>query len=182
VIRGSTQVTGNVQSDHLEIHGSSNIEGYLNFRKLEVKGTASLQKGAKGEDIFLEGMVKIGGDCEAETALLNGAFTIDGLFNADNISITLHAKSSVKEIGGETITVRRNRHVISLFEKWIKSLRKELEADLIEGDVLNLQYTKAKIVRGNTVHIGPGCEIELVEYRKDLHLSEEAVVKESAKV
>jgi cytoskeletal protein CcmA (bactofilin family) len=182
VIKGSTKLNGDVHSEKIEIHGSSTIGGKLSFKKGKVHGSASLKNGAKGEEFLLEGNVKIGGDCEVETAELKGTFTIDGLLNADQIAISLHGRSTVKEIGGETITVKRDGHVLLQLDKLIKSLSRELDADLIEGDVLKLEYTKAKIARGKNVEIGPGCMIELVEYSHHLHISEEAEVKETIRI
>lgn len=141
-----------------------------------------MENDAKGEHIFLEGAMKIGGDCEVETARLNGAVTIGGQLNADRIAINLHGKSSIKEIGGEMITVKRENHVILHLDKWIKPLSRELNTELIEGDVLELEYTKANVVRGNTVIIGPGCEIGVVEYNKELRVSKEAAVSKSEKL
>lgn len=54
-----------------------------------------------------------------------------------------------------------------------------LEVDTIEGDEIYLEYTKASVVRGKNITIGPGCEIEKVEYSDSLEVDEEAhVVKQ----
>lgn len=182
VINGSTKVQGDFSSDEIEIHGDLTIDGNAFFRKMKIKGHTRLKQSLKGDDILLEGIIKVSGDCEMEKAVLNGAFTIDGLLNADHVEITLHGKSSVKEIGGEVITVKRNRYPIFHLDKLIKTLSKELHANVIEGDVVKLEYTKAKVVRGNTVEIGPGCEIEFIEYSSDLIVSEKAVVEKSEKL
>ncbi|WP_456272471.1 polymer-forming cytoskeletal protein [Bacillus sp. AK031] len=181
-IRGSAKVEGNFFADEIEIHGSSSIDGKLSFGKLEIKGHTGLVESVKGDYILLEGMMKVKGDCEVENADLNGAFTIGGLLNGDRISIELHGKSKVKEIGGETITVKRSGPSILNLDKLIKTWSKELHADLIEGDVVKLEYTKAKVVRGNNVEIGPGCEIELIEYQNDLQVSEKAKVDKTEKI
>lgn len=182
VIHGSTKVQGNFSSDEIEIHGDTTIDGNAFFRKMQIKGHTRLKQSLKGDNILLEGIIKIAGDCEVEKAVLNGAFTIDGLLNADHVEITLHGKSSAKEIGGEVITVKRNRHPILHLDKLIKTLSKELHANIIEGDEIKLEYTKAKVVRGNTVEIGPGCEIEFIEYSSNLNVSEMAVVEKSEKL
>ncbi|MCP3032508.1 polymer-forming cytoskeletal protein [Halobacillus sp. A1] len=182
VINGSTKVQGDFSSDEIKIYGDAAIEGHAFFQKMEINGHARTKQSIKGDHILLAGMMKVAGDCEVEKAELNGAFTIDGLLNADQVEISLHGKSSVKDIGGEVITVKRNRHPILHLDKLIKTLSKELQANVIEGDVVKLQYTKAKVVRGNTVEIGPGCEIEYVEYSTDLQVSEKAVVEKSEKL
>ncbi|WP_339146145.1 MULTISPECIES: polymer-forming cytoskeletal protein [unclassified Sutcliffiella] len=180
-INGSTKVQGNFSSEVMEIHGDLTIDGTAFFRKMEIKGHTRVKKTIKGDDILLDGIIKVAGDCEVEKAELNGAFTIDGLLNADHVEISLHGKSTVKEIGGEVITVSRNRQPILHLDKLIKALRRELHANIIEGDVVKLEYTRARVVRGNSVEIGPGCEIEFIEYSSNLKVSEKALVKKSEK-
>ncbi|OLS36264.1 hypothetical protein BTR22_12230 [Alkalihalophilus pseudofirmus] len=181
VINGSAKVQGSLSSEQVEVYGDLTIDGNTSFQKMEIKGHTRVKQSIKGDDILLEGIIKVAGDCEVERAELNGAFTIDGLLNADQVEIILHGKSSVKEIGGEVITVKRNRHPILHLDKLIKPLSKELQADIIEGDIVKLENTKANVVRGKTVEIGPGCEVEFVEYSSDLNVSEKAVVKKSEK-
>jgi hypothetical protein len=48
--------------------------------------------------------------------------------------------------------------------------------DTIEGDDIYLEHTTAKVMRGDTVDIGDGCEIDLVEYRTDLKKTPDASV------
>ncbi|MDG5786160.1 polymer-forming cytoskeletal protein [Evansella sp. AB-P1] len=181
-IKGNTKVYGNVEANVIDLQGNSNISGKITFERLVIKGNASLRNGIKGENVSLEGMVKINGDCEVENAYLNGAFTIDGLINGDKVGINLHGKSFVNEIGGEKISVKRVGHTFLHLDKLFKSLSKELHVELIEGDDIILEYTKAKTVRGNRVSIGPGCEIELLEYRNELTISDEALVKVKNKI
>jgi len=54
-----------------------------------------------------------------------------------------------------------------------------LEVETIEGDDIYLEYTKASVVRGKKIAIGPGCEIDHVEYSDSLEIDEDAhVVKQ----
>ena len=50
-----------------------------------------------------------------------------------------------------------------------------------EGDTVELELTKAEVVRGRFVRIGPGCEIARVEYTGDLTV-EGGAVQEQVKV
>jgi cytoskeletal protein CcmA (bactofilin family) len=182
LIRGSMNIQGDLTSDKIEVQGSADVSGQAAFRDMEIKGQAKVDQSLKGDHILLEGMIEVKGDCEVESADLKGAFTIGGLLNSDRVNIELHWKSKVKEIGGETITVKRSGPSILNLDKFIKTWSKELHAELIEGDTINLEYTKAKVVRGNKVEIGPGCQIELVEYGNDLQVSEKAKVGKSVKL
>ncbi|HIC96284.1 TPA: hypothetical protein EYP12_06635 [Candidatus Bipolaricaulota bacterium] len=57
-----------------------------------------------------------------------------------------------------------------------------LEAELIEGDEISLEWTRARTVRGKKIEIGEGCEIERVEYSEELRVSPGAEVKERVKL
>ena len=57
-----------------------------------------------------------------------------------------------------------------------------VEADTIEGDEIFLENTRARMVRGKKVTIGEGCEIEIVEYKDSLEVTEGANVKTRTKI
>ena len=48
-----------------------------------------------------------------------------------------------------------------------------LETDTIEGDVIDLAYTRANRVSGRVVKIGPGCVIGMVEYTESAEIDRE---------
>jgi len=52
----------------------------------------------------------------------------------------------------------------------------ELKVDIIEGDDVYLENTIAKIVRGDNINLGPGCKIELVEYKNNFKQDKAAEV------
>jgi len=45
-----------------------------------------------------------------------------------------------------------------------------------------VEYTKAEVIRGKKVEIGPGCEIGLVEYNEQFHCAKDASVKKQIKI
>ena len=57
-----------------------------------------------------------------------------------------------------------------------------LTTDVIEGDDIYLEYTKAKIVRGKDIELGQGCEIGLIEYKDSYKQDEKAVVNNYKKM
>ncbi|MGM0838050.1 MAG: cytoplasmic protein [Bacillota bacterium] len=180
IIKGSSTITGKLLSERVQIHGHASVKGHIHFQQLEVKGATTVGKSVKGEQLTLEGSINIGEDCDCEHFQAEGSFKIQGLLNADTINITLHGNSYAKEIGGETITVKK-RNSRTLFDKFIKTFSKNLKSDLIEGDHIHLEYTKAKVVRGNFVTLGPGCEIDLVEYKQEFTADKHAIIKEKKK-
>ncbi|MCA1322389.1 polymer-forming cytoskeletal protein [Bacillus tianshenii] len=181
IINGTSTITGNLFSESVEIHGHASVKGNMHFQQLEVKGASTVGKSVKGEQLTLEGSIDIAEDCECESFQAEGSFQIQGLLNADTITVTLHGKSYAKEIGGESITVKK-RNSRSVIDKFIKTFSKTLKSDVIEGDLIHLEYTKAKVVRGNFVTLGPDCEIDLVEYKQELKADKDAFIKEKKKI
>ncbi|MBI3459687.1 hypothetical protein HY009_01955 [Candidatus Acetothermia bacterium] len=57
-----------------------------------------------------------------------------------------------------------------------------VEADTIEGDEIYLENTRARMVRGKKVTIGEGCEVETVEYKESLEVTDGANVKTRTKI
>ncbi|KGA96681.1 hypothetical protein AJ85_17975 [Alkalihalobacillus alcalophilus ATCC 27647 = CGMCC 1.3604] len=183
VINGSTKVVGDVRSKEvIKVNGSSVFEGNVYHRKFKINGSSRVIGDTTGEHLYLNGIVKMEGDCEVEYAKLDGSFKIEGLLSADKIEVELNGRSYAKEIGGEKITVQKIGSLSGFLDRFLKPLAKELTAEMVEGDAIELEYTKAKVVRGNKVKIGPGCIIDLVEYKEDVSIHADAQVKEKRKV
>ncbi len=137
------------------------------------------------EHLDVKGGFKVKGDSTAETFSSKGAFSVAGLLNAGNVEIVLYGPCRAKEIGGETINVRKGtafrlgRLINSIL--FSLDLNGGLSTDTIEGDDIYLEDTKAKAVRGNNVTIGQGCDIGLVEYRGKFEQSKQSSVRENRK-
>ena len=185
-ISGSGSIEGDVSAGSFKISGSAKIKGDLSGTSLKAEGSANFGRNLNVSQIKISGSIKIGGDCTAESFESEGAFEIGGLLNSDEIVIRLyHDRSRVREIGGSNIRVMAGPSAGFNILKSILTLgayQSELNADLIEGDVLELENTVAKVVRGDQVTIGRGCQIGLVEYRGSLHKSNDARVENETKI
>jgi cytoskeletal protein CcmA (bactofilin family) len=185
-INGSTDIDGNLLCQDLKVQGSASIKGDLKGKDIIVRGAASVQGSVSGEEVDIKGQVKIKGDCEAESFSARGNFKIDGLLNAGNIDVELLRCCEAKEIGGENISVKKTSDYSSGLEKLIKffisSHTDQLKAEVIEGDHLYLEYTLAEVVRGNSIELGPGCDIKIVEYKVSLEIDEDAKVGTQEKI
>lgn len=179
-INGSADIKGDLRAEEILIKGSAKIRGNASFRKLRVRGSASNEGFLKGEEIKLNGKMWTNGDCEAETFEAEGLFNIDGLLTADSIDIRLCGDSKVKEIGCGTVKVKQK-----IFG-WYKVLNAvspvKLSVDMIEGDEVDLERTKAGVVRGSNVRIHSGCTIDLVEYQHDFRQDKHAKVNNSNQI
>lgn len=192
-VSGAAEGDGALHAENVTVHGTLGYRGDAEVGNLRVSGTALFHT-LKAEDVSVSGTLDVAslsattvkvlgflnvpGDCEAERFETQGAFTIGGLLNAGAVDVTLGGKCSAGEIGGEAVTVRigvgaLKRFMTSLVPGW--ELR--LTAESIEGDDVRLEHTTARAVRGNTVVIGQGCEIDLVEYTGEFSASPDAKVK-----
>lgn len=202
VVSGTSKGEGTLEVNEMTVNGQMKYSGKLNvIDKINVYGMALFGLEAKVNSLFVAGSVKFGenadfdkaivngnltvkGDFEGADFLCNGKTNIEGLLNADNIEFKLNCKSTVKEIGGEKISVRRDEGAFfkldgmvfqSVFSKIFGDFR--LNSDVIEGDSIYLEYTTAKKVSGNNIVIGEGCFIDEINYSGSLDVSEKSEIK-----
>jgi cytoskeletal protein CcmA (bactofilin family) len=108
-----------------------------------------------------------------------------GLLNAEEIDIKLRGCSFVDEIGGSNINVKRQSCYKSIFERMfmtVSGAQHNLKCNVVEGEDIYLEYTEAKVVRGKNVVIGPGCDIEKIEYSNSITLDDKSKVCNQEKV
>jgi len=174
---GDATVHGNLQAEELSMTGDMQITGHLDVRKIRGKGDLAIDSRICGEDISFSGNLEVQGDCESGLLEVNGGIQVQGLLSAERLQLRMLGPCQAREIGGGNLDVKRSKGTI-----WKQLFGQDspvvLQAELIEGDVLSLDYTKAGVVRGKDVVIGPGCEIERVEYWGNLEVHPEASVKE----
>ncbi|SFI78226.1 MULTISPECIES: cytoplasmic protein [unclassified Bacillus (in: firmicutes)] len=171
---GETKIRGDLHSENVKVNGNLEVSGPAEVKRTKVRGMFDIGENFTGEEIDITGGINVKGNLEAEDFTLNGGFTITDMLNAGNINIILrYEHSNVKEIGGEKITVQKK----SSFFPFSKH-GGYLHANIIEGDEIYLEYTKADVVRGNNVTIGPECEIGVVEYHESYKNADQSIVKE----
>jgi len=186
-INGAAVVNGNIESDDININGELKVDGGMSVNKVESNGKLVVKGKISSEELVIKGELKVKGNCEAETFNLKGAFNIEETLNAGDIDIKLYGPSETKEIVGSTIRVQKGgdntimKFLATIFNP-LNFYKANLKVDTIEGDDLYLEYTTAKVVRGNTVNIGDGCEIDLVEYKTDFKKTPGASVLKNVKV
>lgn len=153
-ISGSLGCAGDVRADCLRCYGSTTSAGVVRAREVHVSGKLEA------------------GGVEAELFYSTGKLSVRGLLNAENVDIRLGGRCEVSDIGGSHITACKERVVGFSFS------RPELCVKTIEGDTIELEYTKAEVVRGRYVRIGAGCEIGRVEYTEDLTVENGTVAQQ----
>lgn len=182
-ISGSTHIKGEVYADELKISGGTHVENNVTVKELKISGSTDIDGSVSAEEVRVSGSIKIKGDTNAEMFSSSGAFKIGGLLNAGVVDVTLYGESQVTEIGGEKINIRKEAH--NKVFRFIQSLfpySPSLKVETIEGDDIYVEFTKAKVVRGSNVKIGPGCEIGLVEYKDSFEQDSQSEVKENRRL
>ncbi|KIL37348.1 hypothetical protein SD71_01325 [Cohnella kolymensis] len=178
IVNGKAEVHGNVKASTAEINGTAVVQGNLHSERLRTQGKTIVNGDLIGDRIDITGLLSVAGKCEAERFNANGKLQME-MLNAGNIQITLHGNSSITEIGGELIKIRREPGID--FAKWLKvlpiALGNKLTAQTIEGDDVYVECITAEVVRGTNVAIGPGCEIGLVEYKEKFDQDKASKVK-----
>ena len=165
VVNGTASFNGEVQANEMTVNGDANIRDGAGIGRLVVKGNLSIGGSLAAHTVDLRGFLRAGGDCQAEQFTGEGGFTVAGLLNSGNVDIIVQAPSSAREIGGERIVIRQPVGTLASLTGLLTVFAdKRLTAETIEGDVVWLENTSARIVRGKEVTIGVGCVIDLVEY------------------
>lgn len=185
-ISGSSDIRGSLTAEeYVRISGSSDINGDVTTKKIRISGSSDIKGNLHAEEVELSGSSDITQNCETENFHGRGCFDIGGLLNADLIDIEISGRSSVGEIGGEKISIKYGMDNSFGFKNLLKDMfnyKEYLKTRLIEGDDIYIEGTTAEIVRGNSVTIGDGCNIGLVEYKNEIKIHNEAVVKEQRKI
>lgn len=184
-INGQCNLKGNVNANHMKINGNSSIDGTVESKKMEINGATDIKGSLSAENAEIYGSISIEEDCNAESLKIGGSFKIEGLLNADELELILYGSSQADEIGGSKITIKRKgkydlfslKSIIFAFEGG-----KELITQTIEGDEIYLENTKAKIVRGDSIELGPGCGIDLVENKNSFKMNDDSAVTEHKKI
>jgi cytoskeletal protein CcmA (bactofilin family) len=178
-VLGEAEINGNIAAEETLIMGTMSVGHKALLKKLKVFGTLDTGGSISGNEANIKGSISVKGDAEFEEFSSSGGFEIKGLLNAETIKVSLrYGESTAEEIGGGKITIKRKRNSLIPFV----GQEGTLAAKLIEGDEIVLENTRADIVRGNKVKIGPGCEIGLVEYRTNFSEDSNSSIKTSKKI
>lgn len=183
VVSGNGTVEGLLEGSELNTSGNFKVNGPVKFQEMRIEGRARFNDCVKADKVSISGYLSVGQDLEAESFNCNGSFAIDGLLNANKIDVEINGFCYAREIGGDEIFVKSTpltpwhflHKIITPFLGPKRELDK-LTSEVLEGTTVNISNTNAKIVRGNDVRIGPGCNIGEVEYTGKLEVDERAVV------
>lgn len=197
-ITGDAAFAGDVTCDKLTLTGTVRVKGNLAYSAMTFTGAAEVHGSLRGgsirgfgellaagdfraETLRLSGHLDVSGSVEADRIDLRGGLTAKAMVNADEVTIRLYAPSAAKEVVGEQVSIRRSRGMMlkGLFQPGKLG---GMAAELIEGDRVYLEHTRAAVVRGNAVKLGPGCDIGRVEYRGTLEKHAKSTVGQEFRI
>jgi len=201
-IDGVSRLKGDIECEKLRLNGMATAQGTIRARELECDGKLNAVRLLEAGNAVLNGMIKVKGEFRGEKVELNGYIVVQGdlsaesfhgrgcvevggLLNAGEVDLTAEGRCTAREIGGESIRIRRGTGGSRWRTMWswaIPKLTAITEADTIEGDRIDLEHTTASVVRGSVVHVGRGCKIGRVEYTEELKVHPEAKVDDQVKV
>lgn len=167
-----TAVSNNklVVREELKIVGDLNSSEVVEAGRVKIVGEGRFQKDLKFHQVDLVGELSVKGNCEGTTFFSRGTAIIDGLLSADTVEIIPDGISTINEIGGSEITIRKKR--------WISFSRGKVISNTIEGDNILLENTHCKVVCGHNITILGGCIIDKIEYTGTLTVDSSSRVGE----
>ncbi|MEK5238366.1 hypothetical protein NST99_22010 [Paenibacillus sp. FSL L8-0470] len=178
-LTGNSGISGSLRTEKLKLTGEIEVKERLTAGALH--GQGEIKCGSLSAERFkLSGDLEVSGDCEAEKLQMTGALRVGRLLNADILELVLFGPSRSSDVGGGSITIKRSKAGALL--KQVQSKGILFTARVIEGDQVDIQNTRAEVVRGGNVIIGADCEIGIVEYRSKLEIHKSATVKQQVKV
>lgn len=180
---GSFHCGGAMAAQSLTSSGSVKIEKGLTVREnLHSSGGLSTGGDLKCAQLRCSGGLRVAGDVEAERFETSGGLNVGGMINADEILIQLAVgQNQAGDLGGSKVVVSQSVSSGLLSSLW-KNAGGSLTVNSIEGDEVELDRVKAKVVRGVHVVIHGGCDIEQVEYTESCTVEENARVGNCVKV
>ena len=178
-VAGSCHFAGDLVGKDVRIAGSCQVGRKLQAEELHLNGSSTVQENIQCQTLRCSGHLTAKSDLEAEEAELLGSVQIAGLLNADTIRV--RGKVHVQEIGCSVLVVEPEEG-----QGWLNRLfgghdGPSLEAATIEADQADLVNTRADVLRGQKLKIGPGCKIRRVEYSDSCDAAE-GTVEELVKV
>ncbi|MDO4535764.1 MAG: hypothetical protein Q4B63_08160 [Clostridium perfringens] len=175
-VSGTFKGKENVKSsEEINISGLAKFTSiYCNY--INVNGKIALDKGLNFNKINMEGWLTVLKNCQGQEFIVDGKVNIKGLLSADIIDISLRGKSYIKEIGGEGILIKNGGGVTIKIFNLAKTISPYMECELIEGDRVDIENTRCKIIRGENITIREGCIIDKIECSGKLNINEKSKV------
>ncbi|MCL1918129.1 MAG: hypothetical protein FWG14_07425 [Peptococcaceae bacterium] len=182
-IVGEVEIRGGCTIQTATIIGEMEVGGNCMAQNASVIGEVKVAGDWQSSMADVRGRLSVKGQCASETITVQGSLNVEGLLNFDLAEIISNHPSRIQELGGRRIVVRKPK--MDWKRLWIIPPNPFriviLEAQSIEADDIDIDYTTAAVVRGSRVRIGENCRIGKVEYSESLIVENGADIGEREK-
>ena len=191
---GSAHLKKGLHAKNITANGSLRVEDNIFAENIvRVSGGMVCKGELKSVSVCCAGSIEVSGDMEAEEFKSAGKLICGGLLNAEKIHISLDgAGGRVGSIGGSEIRIYwdpkspRSKKLgrMPLFSKLVSdaSCGCFTVEEQIEGDMVAIECVKTPKVVGRVVAIGTDCEIDLVQYTKEIEIHPDAKIGKCEKI
>jgi cytoskeletal protein CcmA (bactofilin family) len=177
----------------LSTMGGSEFKGYIKADTFENLCAFEMNFEYDFKNIISTEPLQSSGVIECEKLFSFGLLNVDGI-NAETIYIHPTIDSKVNQLMGSNIIISGAFPTSIDFRGIPKSLDEneyfkasqgsvsKMQVNSIEGDIIQLDHVIAHTVSGDSVIIGDFCEIECVEYKNNIKISPNSIVKDIIKL
>lgn len=188
--RGNTHIDGGIKAEELDFKGSTKVNGDATFLILTKSGSFHVLGDLVGKEAVIHGSHNIEGKVSVSAFLeskgsfmVEGDVTCDGFLSFDgvidvsgNISADLlegRLESNVSHVDGDIEAIKVD--IRPRFTHRVRYSKGELITRNITGDDIYLENVVAENINGNSITLGPGCEIKgNIRYKNSLDVNPEA--------
>lgn len=167
-IAGSAKSNNDITCNLIKVAGSASFNGNVDSKEISIAGSSKFVKNLKSNKIKIAGAIKVMGDLSSEELNIDGVITVEG---ECNVGVLNHdgEGSNYNNIYGEKIKLYSKR-------------RKKITVNEIEATNIELKSVVAKRISGDNIKLEGKCEIEIIEFRNSLKLSNDTEVKQIIKL
>ncbi|MDR2736056.1 MAG: hypothetical protein LBB49_00655 [Gracilibacteraceae bacterium] len=177
-IVGEVEIRGDCTMQSANITGNVRVGGNCTIQDASVTGEVKVAGDWQSATANVWGCLNVKGQCASEQIKVRGSLDVKGLLNFDQAEIVSGHPSKIQELGGRQIIVRKPKMPWKLWNNPFRTVI--LEAQSIEADDIDIDYTTAAEVRGTRVKIGKHCSIGKIEYSESLTVEEGAEIGASS--
>lgn len=171
-VLGHFKTAGSITTLGLKVSGECSIAQSCLAAKVDILGSLRVRS-LQAERVHSSGYLSAADDITAGTFWAKGALRLNSLTAAESVEIRLSARSIIDQIRTDGAVKVKGA---STGFHFLTGPFQRLDCRLIEGAVVELERTKAEVVCGKRIVIGPGCNIQEVRYSEYLQIDKRSKV------
>lgn len=189
LVDGIGRIKGNITTENIKVDGMLKGKGCVETGELAVDGFARMFRDVRARKVTVDGLLKL-----RRASLLAEEISCDGMIvcnrevSADRIRI--NGCCSAARLTGEEICIRfreNRKGRIPQFAIVLSRMyfgrgigQRGSQADIVECTRLEADHLTAKVVRADSVKLGPGCVIGRLECRGEAQIEESCIIRQAS--